>query len=171
MHFADNAVSTIRTRCKCIRVTSVAGYEFSSCVLHMLIKHMCGMWYKSPFWLDLVHVTGHIECDHLHYDRSWYWILQHNSTWWKVGDNFCCQSGISSDTVSERESTASGASAPDDKTTTIQYKPATSLTGNNNALANYEQSRGYDHLSRIIQFSWLVRVELWSPWQSYSYTV
>ena len=160
MHFADNAVSTIRTRCKCIRVTSVAGYEFSSCVLHMLIKHMCGMWYKSPFWLDLVHVTGHIECDHLHYNRSWYWILQHNSTWWKVGDNFCCQSGISSDTVSERESTASGASAPDDKTTTIQYKPATSLTGNNNALANYEQSRGYDHLSRIIQFSWLVRVEL-----------
>ena len=108
------------------------------------------MWYKSPFWLDLLHVTGHIECDHLHYDRSWYWILQHNSTWWKVGDNFCCQSGISGDTVSERESTASGASAPDDKTTTIQYKPATSLTGNNNALANYEQSHGYNHLSHVL---------------------
>ena len=37
--------------------------------------------------------------------------------------------------VSKSESTVSGASAPDDKTATVQYKPATSLAGNNNALA------------------------------------
>ena len=29
----------------------------------------------------------------------------------------------------------------------VQYKPATSLAGNNNALAHYEQSRGYDQIS------------------------
>ena len=49
--------------------------------------------------------------------------------------------------MSENESTASGGSAPDDKMATVQYKPATSLAGNNNsynALAHYEQSRGYD---------------------------
>ena len=47
---------------------------------------------------------------------------------------------------SESESTASGASASDDKTATVQYKPATSLASNNNALAHYEQSRGYDQI-------------------------
>ena len=41
-------------------------------------------------------------------------------------------------------STTSGASALDDKTATVQYKPATGLAGNNNALAHYEQSRDYD---------------------------
>ena len=39
-----------------------------------------------------------------------------------------------STSVSESESTASSAST-DDKTATIQYKPVTSLAGNNNALA------------------------------------
>ena len=53
-----------------------------------------------------------------------------------------CQSGYPVTSVSERESTASGASAPDDK-------PATSLAGNN-ALAHYEQSRGYDQISRAL---------------------
>ena len=48
--------------------------------------------------------------------------------------------------VSESESTASGASAPDDKTVTVQYKPATSLAGNN-VLAHYKQSRGFDQIS------------------------
>ena len=48
--------------------------------------------------------------------------------------------------MSESASTTSGASAPDDKTATVQYKPSTSLDGNNNALAHYEQSRGYDHI-------------------------
>ena len=47
-------------------------------------------------------------------------------------------------------STTSGASAPDDKTATVQYKPATSLAGNNNALAHYEQSRGYDQISHAL---------------------
>ena len=51
--------------------------------------------------------------------------------------------------MSERESTASGASAPDVKTATFQYKPATSLAGNN-ALAHYEQSRDYDQISRAL---------------------
>ena len=55
--------------------------------------------------------------------------------------------------MSENESTASGASAADDKTATVQYKPATSLAGNN-ALAHYEQSRGYNQISHcIIQYS------------------
>ena len=44
--------------------------------------------------------------------------------------------------VSESASTTSGASAPDDKTATVQCKPATSLAGNNNALAHREQSHG-----------------------------
>ena len=52
--------------------------------------------------------------------------------------------------VSERASTTSGASALDDKTATVQYKPATSLAGNNNALAHYEQSRGYDQISHAL---------------------
>ena len=39
--------------------------------------------------------------------------------------------------MNESESTASGTSAPDDKTATVQYKPATSLAGNNIALAYY----------------------------------
>ena len=47
-------------------------------------------------------------------------------------------------------STTSGASAPDDKTATVQYKPAMSLTGNNNALAHYEQSHGYDQISHAL---------------------
>ena len=33
------------------------------------------------------------------------------------------------------------------KTATVQYKPVTSLTDNNNALAHYEQSGGYDQIS------------------------
>ena len=33
------------------------------------------------------------------------------------------------------------------KTATIQYKPVTSLTDNNNALAHYEQSGGYNQIS------------------------
>ena len=32
------------------------------------------------------------------------------------------------------------------KTATIQYKLVMSLAGNNNALAYYEQSRGFDHM-------------------------
>ena len=51
--------------------------------------------------------------------------------------------------MSESESTASGVSALDDKTATVQYKPATSLAGNN-ALAHYEQSRGYDLISHAL---------------------
>ena len=52
--------------------------------------------------------------------------------------------------MSESASTTSGTSAPDDKTATVQYKPATSLAGNNNALAHYEQSRGYDQISHAL---------------------
>ena len=52
--------------------------------------------------------------------------------------------------VSESASTTSGASAPDDKTVTVLYKPSTSLAGNNNALAHYEQSRGYDQISHAL---------------------
>ena len=52
--------------------------------------------------------------------------------------------------MSESASTTSGASAPDDKTATVQYKPSTSLAGNNNALAHYEQSRGYDQISHAL---------------------
>ena len=52
--------------------------------------------------------------------------------------------------MSESASTTSGASALDDKTTTVQYKPATSLAGNNNALAHYEQSRGYDQKAHAL---------------------
>ena len=33
------------------------------------------------------------------------------------------------------------------KTATVQYKPVASLTDNNNALAHYEQSCGYDQIS------------------------
>ena len=51
--------------------------------------------------------------------------------------------------MSETASTTSGASAPDDKTATVQYKPATSLA-DNNALAHYEQSRGYDQISHAL---------------------
>ena len=51
--------------------------------------------------------------------------------------------------MSKSESTASGASPLDDKTATIQYKPATSLAGNN-MLAHYEQSRGYDQISHAL---------------------
>ena len=46
-------------------------------------------------------------------------------------------------------STASDAST-DDKTVTIQYKPVTSLAGNNNALAHYEQSRGFGQISHAL---------------------
>ena len=51
--------------------------------------------------------------------------------------------------MSKSESTASGACALDDKTATVQYKPATSLPGNN-ALAHYKQSRGYDQISHAL---------------------
>ena len=50
--------------------------------------------------------------------------------------------------VSESESTAGGEST-DDKTATVQYKPVTSLAGNNNALAHYKQSHGYDQISHV----------------------
>ena len=78
MHFADNAICGIRIS---IRVTSVVGYESSICVLYMLIKHVqCGTWCKYPFWLDLVHVTGHIEYHH-YCGRAWYpTFVQHSST-------------------------------------------------------------------------------------------
>jgi len=59
-----------------------------------------------------------------------------------------CRLGIST-LVSESESTASGAST-DDKTATIQYTPVTSLTGNSNARAHYEQSHGYDQTSHAL---------------------
>ena len=36
------------------------------------------------------------------------------------------------------------------KTVTIQYKPVTSLAGNNNTLAHYEQSRGFDQISHAL---------------------
>ena len=52
--------------------------------------------------------------------------------------------------MSESASTTSGASVLDDKTATVQYKPATSLAGNNNALAHYEQSPGYDQISHAL---------------------
>ena len=51
---------------------------------------------------------------------------------------------------SESESTASSASTSDDKTATVQYKPATSLASNNNVLGHYEQSRGYDQISHAL---------------------
>ena len=51
--------------------------------------------------------------------------------------------------MSNSESTASGAST-DDKTGTIEFKPVMSLTGNNNALAHYEQSCGYDQISHAL---------------------
>ena len=44
---------------------------------------------------------------------------------------------------------ASGAST-DDKTASIQYKPVTSLAGNNNALVHYERSRGFDQISHAL---------------------
>ena len=50
----------------------------------------------------------------------------------------------------ESNETPSGASALDDKTATVQYKPATSLAGNKNALAHYEQSRGYNQISHAL---------------------
>jgi len=52
--------------------------------------------------------------------------------------------------VSESASTTSGVSVLDDKTATVQYKPATSLAGNKNALAHYEQSCGYDQISHAL---------------------
>ena len=52
--------------------------------------------------------------------------------------------------MSESESTASGASVPDDKAATFQYKPATSLASNNNALVHYELSRDYDQISHAL---------------------
>ena len=36
------------------------------------------------------------------------------------------------------------------KTATIQYKPVTSLAGNNNVVAHYEQSRGFDQISHAL---------------------
>ena len=36
------------------------------------------------------------------------------------------------------------------KTATIQYKPVTSLAGNNNALAHYEQSHGFNQILRAL---------------------
>ena len=51
--------------------------------------------------------------------------------------------------MSESESTASSASR-DDKTATFQYNPVMSLTGNSNARAQYEQSRGYDQTSHAL---------------------
>ena len=36
------------------------------------------------------------------------------------------------------------------KTVAIQYKPVTSLAANNNALAHYEQSRGFDQISHAL---------------------
>ena len=51
--------------------------------------------------------------------------------------------------MSNSESTASGAST-DDKTATIKYKPVTSLAGNNNALAHYKQSCGYNQISHAL---------------------
>jgi len=36
------------------------------------------------------------------------------------------------------------------KTATIQYKPVTTLTGNSNARAHYEQSRGYNQTSHAL---------------------
>ena len=50
--------------------------------------------------------------------------------------------------MSKGESTASGVST-DDKTAAIQYKPVTSLAGNN-ALVHYEQSCGYDQISHAL---------------------
>ena len=36
------------------------------------------------------------------------------------------------------------------KTATVHYKPVMSLADNNNALAHYEQSRGYDQISHAL---------------------
>ena len=36
------------------------------------------------------------------------------------------------------------------KTATIQYKPVMSLAGNNNTLAHYKQSRGFDQISHAL---------------------
>ena len=51
----------------------------------------------------------------------------------------------------------SGVSALDDKTSTVQYKPATNLAGND-ALAHFEHSRGYDqyHLHHPIFMAYTV---------------
>ena len=80
-----------------------------------------------------------------------------------------CQSGISGD-ISERKRvySANGASAPNDKTATIQYKPATSLAGNSNTLAHYEQSRGYDQIWHA--YSWCTGWAVISV-TSYPYTL
>ena len=39
------------------------------------------------------------------------------------------------------------------KTATIQYEPVTCLAGNNNVLAHYEQSRGFDQISHALSLS------------------
>ena len=52
--------------------------------------------------------------------------------------------------MSKSASTTSGVSVPDDKTATVQHKPATSHAGNNNALGHYEQSCGYDQISHAL---------------------
>ena len=36
------------------------------------------------------------------------------------------------------------------KISTIQYKPVTSLAGNNNALAHFEMSHGFDQISHAL---------------------
>ena len=40
----------------------------------------------------------------------------------------------------------------DDKTAAIQYKPVTSLAGNN-AFVHYEQSHGYDQISHALSYT------------------
>ena len=52
--------------------------------------------------------------------------------------------------MNKSESTASGESTDESKTATIQYKPVMSLAGNNNALAHYEQSPGFDQISHAL---------------------
>ena len=59
-----------------------------------------------------------------------------------------CQLGIST-LVSESECTAGGAST-DDKTAIIQYRPVTSLAGNNNALTHYKESHDYNQISHVL---------------------
>ena len=56
-----------------------------------------------------------------------------------------------STSVSERESSARSASKEDSNHPNYTTcKPVTSLTGNNNALARYEQSRGYNQISHAL---------------------
>ena len=82
-------------------------------------------------------------------DVNYYSYCGQNGFFTNKNINTYCHLGTVLETsVSESESTASGASIlMTSKTLTIQYKPVTSLAGNNNAFAHYEQSPGCEQMS------------------------